>query len=328
MRKIFTLWRSRKLDDNGIEGVSLSRSMWSTRKAFTLTEMLVVIAILALLSRLLTPYLRKTLETARQVTCAKNLKELGTATFLHLDDNDDFIPHYALNIDGGTRERPAGMTEEYDDYRKIWFSEYNLGMYLFPNSLPPNDEGLPQNSVAHRQWNDDYANHSIYNCPSGKYSDATNYPMSYWVNMAKISYLDVDYSDHKSAWTNCWSAFSVDSDGNVEPYIKTSIHKIRMPSDLISIMDCAQDSDGKNNRGNAGELKKPSYAGMDDEIGPSEIGGIYTPIYPSSQNNVKAESTHNSYDFRHNEAINALFFDGRVTELINGTIPVAYVKGE
>ncbi len=326
MRKVFTLWRSRKLDSNGIEGGSLTKFMWSTRKAFTLTEMLVVIAILALLSRLLTPYLRKTLETARQVTCAKNLKTLGTATFLHLDDNDDFIPPEKFKIALQT-ERPRGMASDYDDGRSAWWQKYNLGMYLFPNTLPPNNLGRPQTplTVNHNT----YRNHPVHSCPSAKYNSEHLFPSAYWVNTEKVTYLP-GRGLHQKAWTNCQNAFSMATNENDEyygrpqPYIKTSIQKIRTPSQLISMVDAGQSRSGQTSSA-GGDLLK-SVAG--NPIA-EKIGGIVTPLAISTQNHLPYEEVGTqTYDFRHNEAVNALFFDGHVSEQINGTIPSAYIQGE
>lgn len=63
-----------------------------TRSAFTLIELLVVVAIIVVLIALMLPSLNKARQQARLVTCMSNVRQLGTATFLYLQDNNDWFP--------------------------------------------------------------------------------------------------------------------------------------------------------------------------------------------------------------------------------------------
>ncbi len=61
-------------------------------RGFTLVEMLVVIAILAILASFLLPGLRKALDSSRQITCLSNVQKCGVAVLSFAADNNNFVP--------------------------------------------------------------------------------------------------------------------------------------------------------------------------------------------------------------------------------------------
>ncbi len=61
------------------------------KRAFTLVELVVVIAILGILAALLTPALATAFRIAERTTCASNLRQIGLATQLYLKDNDGWF---------------------------------------------------------------------------------------------------------------------------------------------------------------------------------------------------------------------------------------------
>lgn len=72
---------------------SLSKGAKSTnpRSGFTLVELLVVIAVIAVLLAILLPSLRKVKALAKRVVCKSNLKQLALAWQVYLDENDGYF---------------------------------------------------------------------------------------------------------------------------------------------------------------------------------------------------------------------------------------------
>jgi prepilin-type N-terminal cleavage/methylation domain-containing protein/prepilin-type processing-associated H-X9-DG protein len=66
-------------------------------RAFTLVELLVVIAIIAILAALLLPALSQAKKSAKKINCISNLKQLGIATHMYLGDYRDVFPFSSNN---------------------------------------------------------------------------------------------------------------------------------------------------------------------------------------------------------------------------------------
>ena len=62
------------------------------KQNFTLTELLVVISIIAILAGLLLPALNKSRASAQNAACVSNLKQVGATFMLYANDFDDLLP--------------------------------------------------------------------------------------------------------------------------------------------------------------------------------------------------------------------------------------------
>lgn len=107
------------------------------KKAFTLIEILVTIAIISLLMAFVMPVFGKAREAARRAQCANNLRQHGIAWYLYLDDHNDCFPPYTRPVDGGTDAYLfGGATGNYAGYGDAQYRVLNRYVDIPDNSSP------------------------------------------------------------------------------------------------------------------------------------------------------------------------------------------------
>ena len=150
-----------------------SRKTDGGRAAFTLIELLAVIATIVLLLLLLTPALRKGIDLAREGTCKSNLRSWGIAFLAYAGDHQGFLPH----PDG--LERPPQGTDG--------------GQYGWMDMLPP--------YWGERPWREHPAGHKpaggVWQCPGARLIPGAKYSYSPehdgYFSYAMNSYLAQDF---------------------------------------------------------------------------------------------------------------------------------------
>ncbi len=69
-----------------------------TKPAFTLVELLVVIAVIAILAALLLPALSRAKSSAKRAACTSNVRQINLAVHLYADEHGDAIAYYTNEI--------------------------------------------------------------------------------------------------------------------------------------------------------------------------------------------------------------------------------------
>lgn len=118
------------------------RLMFKRRNGgFTLIELLVVIAIIAILAAILFPVFAQAKEAAKQSVCLSNQRQVGMATMLYANDEDDRYPTWAARvapINGGNSDYipPDMQLKPYSKSDDFWKCPSDLVVRDSPNGMP------------------------------------------------------------------------------------------------------------------------------------------------------------------------------------------------
>ena len=116
---------------------------------FTLIELMVVVAILAILAAMLLPALSKAKEAAKTISCANNLKQIGLGIALYTTDYMGYFPPVAQTAPAGDANTWAVMIYTYIGGKEVSGHFYQKRLSILECPSDAKMATCPQNNTAY-----------------------------------------------------------------------------------------------------------------------------------------------------------------------------------
>ena len=157
------------------------------RRAFTLVEILVVIGIIAVLISVLLPALSRAREASSNVKCLSNLRQLGLACIMYINDNRGVCP--PVRIANGGSDTSPGL---------FWLNFLSEGGYLKGNNTT----------------------HNAYICPDSLQQDVDDFffqPASRTSNVGYATFHGSAFANHGDTSQDILCSYAVNATWGTDP---------------------------------------------------------------------------------------------------------------
>jgi prepilin-type N-terminal cleavage/methylation domain-containing protein/prepilin-type processing-associated H-X9-DG protein len=247
-----------------------------TKKAFTLVELLVVIAVIALLLAILLPSLNKARELANRIVCGQHLKTLTQASNAYSNTFDGFYVPLSFHAIGPNPTNASDNSVSVTGWHYRWMFNRALINYIQKKSF-----GASDNSV----YQGNYALPKEFLCPSDKISKD---PSNKGTGGVLLSYA---YNGQEWGWAKISNAAN-----DSRSYCGFRSDLLKAPGDKMQFTDSVD--------------WWCTWKGADYRApGWDELGQVPLQEYKD------LSAVHGPVIYRHSEGANVGFYDGHVEHM-------------